>query len=144
MLDLIYKHGAEIGVEDSLEGLLFEAHARLGISTDGMEPNTPAGFLLLGRMHLDSGEPERALAPLLEAKAHQEELTESDLLDMNILLGRAAHEAHGVDSAVAEMREGLSMLSRRGDRTQIYLLAAELYESIGRYDDAIAAYQGQL
>ena len=144
VLDLIYKHGEEIGVEDSLEGLLFEAHARLGISTGEMEPNTPVGFILLGRMHLDSGEPEQALAPLLEARAHREELAQADLLDMNILLGRAAHEAHGVDSAVAEMREGLSMLSRRGDRTQIYLLAAELYEGVGRYDDAIAAYQGQL
>jgi hypothetical protein len=42
------------------------------------------------------------------------------------------------------MREGLSLLSRRGDRAQIYLLAAEFYEAAGRYDDAIDAYGGRL
>jgi len=143
-LDLIYARGVELGVEGSLEGLRFEARASLGLSTNGMKPNGPAGLLLLGKVHLDAGRNEQALSSLLAAKAHRRELTESDNLELNILLGRASHKVGGVDSAVAEMRDGLSLLSRRGDRTQIYLFAAELYESAGRYEDAIAAYEGQL
>jgi len=143
-LDLIYARGVELGVEQSLEGLRFEARASLGLDTNGMKPNSPTGLLLLGSVHLDAGRYEQALTALLAAKDHREELNESDSLKLNILLGRASHEVRGVDSAVAEMREGLSLLPRRGDRTQIYLYAAELYESAGRYEDAIAAYEGQL
>ena len=73
-----------------------------------------------------------------------QELKGDDLLELNILLGHAAHQVLGVDEAVAEMREGLSTLSSRGDRAQIYLLAAEFYEAASRYDDAIDAYGGRL
>ncbi len=143
-LDLIYARGVELGVETSLDGLRFEARASLGLNTHGMKPDSPAGLLLLGKLHLDAGRYEQALSALLAAKVHREELNESENLNLNILLGRASLEVRGVDSAVAEMREGLSLLSRRGDRTQVYLYAAELYESAGRYEDAIAAYEGQL
>jgi tetratricopeptide (TPR) repeat protein len=143
-LDLIYARGVELGVEESLEGLRFEARASLGLNTKGMKPDGPAGLLLLGKVHLDAGRDEQALRSLLAAKEHRRELTESDNLELNILLGHASHRVSGIDSAVAEMREGLSLLSRRGDRTQVYLFAAELYESAGRYEDAIAAYEGQL
>ena len=143
-LDLIYARGVELGVEESLEGLRFEARASLGLNTNGMKPNGPAGLLLLGKVHLDAGRNEQALSSLLAAKTRREELNESDNLQLNILLGSASHRVSGVDSAVAEMREGLSLLSRRGDRTQVYLYAAELYEGAGRYEDAIAAYEGQL
>jgi tetratricopeptide (TPR) repeat protein len=143
-LDLIYARGVELGVEQALEGFRFQARASLGLDTDGMKPDSPAGLLLLGKVHLDAGRYEQALTSLLALKGHREELSESDNLKLNILLGRASHEVRGVDSAVAEMREGLSLLPRRGDRTQIYLYAAELYESAGRYEDAIAAYEGQL
>ena len=143
-LDLIYARGVELGVGESLEGLRFEARASLGLNTNGMKPDTPGGLLLLGKVHLDAGRYEEALASLLAAKSYRAELDESDNLELNILLGRASHEVRGVDSAVAEMREGLSRLSKRGDRTQIYLYAAQLFESEGRYEDAIAAYEGQL
>jgi tetratricopeptide (TPR) repeat protein len=143
-LDLIYARGVELGVETSLDGLRFEARASLGLNTSGMKPDSPAGLLLLGKLHLDAGRYEQALSALLAAKIHREEFNESEKLNLNILLGRASLEVRGVDSAVAEMREGLSLLSRRGDRTQVYLYAAELYESAGRYEDAIAAYEGQL
>jgi len=143
-MDLIYARGVELGVEDSLRGLRFEARARLGLTTDGMSPETAAGLLLLGRTRLDSGDAEGALSVLVQAKSHKEELKGSDLLDLNILLSHAAHQVLGVDGAVVEMREGLSLLSRRGDRAQIYLLAAEFYEAAGRYDDAIDAYGGRL
>lgn len=143
-LDLIYARGVELGVETSLDGLRFEARASLGLNTSGMKPDSPAGLLLLGKLHLDAGRYEQALSALLAAKAHRQEFNESENLNLNILLGRASLEVRGVDSAVAEMREGLSLLSRRGDRTQVYLYVAELYESAGRYEDAIAAYEGQL
>jgi tetratricopeptide (TPR) repeat protein len=143
-MDLIYARGVELGVEGSLQGLRFEARARLGLTTDGMQAATAAGLVLLGRTRLDSGDTHGALNALVQAKATREQLSESDHLELNILLGRAAHEVLGVDGAVAEMREGLSGLSRRGDRAQIYLLAAEFYEAAGRYDDAIDAYGGRL
>jgi tetratricopeptide (TPR) repeat protein len=143
-MDLIYARGVELGVEDSLRGLRFEARARLGLTTDGMNPESAAGLLLLGRTRLEAGDAEGALSALVQAKSHREELKGSDFLDLNILLGHAAHQVLGVDEAVAEMREGLSLLSRRGDRAQIYLLAAEFYEAAGRYDDAIDAYGGRL
>ena len=143
-LDLIYARGVELGVEQSLAGLRFEARASLGLSTDGMKPEGPSGLLLLGKRHLDAGRNEEALSALLAAKAHRDEFNETENLDLNILLGRASKEVRGIDSAVAEMREGLPLLSKRGDRTQVYLYAAELYESAGRYEDAIAAYEGQL
>jgi len=143
-IDLIYARGVELGLEDSLRGLRFEARARLGLSTEGMEPDSAAGFVLLARTRFDSGDAEGALGVLIEAKSRREQLDESDLLKLNLLLGRTAHQVHGVDEAVTEMREGLSTLSRRGDRAQIYLLAAEFYEAAGRYDDAIDAYGGRL
>ena len=143
-LDLIYARGVELGVEQSLVGLRFEARASLGLSTDGMKPEGPNGLLLLGKRHLDAGRNEEALRALLAAKEHRHEFSETENLDLNILLGRASNEVRGIDSAVAEMREGLPLLSKRGDRTQVYLYVAELYESAGRYEDAIAAYEGQL
>jgi len=143
-MDLIYARGVELGLEDALRGLRFEARARLGISTDGMQPSTPAGLLLLGRTRLDSGDAQAALNVLVQAKSHREELSEPDNLKLNLLIGHAAHQVLGVNEAVAEMREGLSNLSRRGDRAQVYLLAAEFYEAAGRYDDAIDAYGGRL
>ena len=143
-LDLIYARGVELGVEQSLVGLRFEARASLGLSTDGMKPEGPNGLLLLGKRHLDAGRNEEALRALLAAKEHRLEFSETENLDLNILLGRASNEVRGIDSAVAEMREGLPLLSKRGDRTQVYLYVAELYESAGRYEDAIAAYEGQL
>jgi len=143
-LDLIYARGVELGVEQSLAGHRFEARASLGLSTDGMKPEGPSGLLLLGKRRLDAGRNEEALSALLAAKAHRDEFNETENLDLNILLGRASKEVRGIDSAVAEMREGLPLLSKRGDRTQVYLYAAELYESAGRYEDAIAAYEGQL
>ena len=82
-----------------------------------------------------------------EAKKHlmtPEQRAEADSLELTILLGRAGHQVRGGDEAVAGMREGRSMLSRRGDRAQLYLLAAEFYEAAGRYDDAIDAYGGRL
>jgi len=143
-MDLIYARGVELGVEDSLRGLRFEARARLGLDTDDANPETAAGLLLLGRARLTSGDAEGALNALVQAKSHSEKLKGNDLLELNILLGHAAHQVLGVDEAVAEMREGLSLLSSRGDRAQIYLLAAEFFEAAGRYDDAIDAYGGRL
>jgi len=143
-VDLIYARGAELGLEDSLRGLRFEARARLGLSTEGMEPDNASGLVLLGRTRLDSGDAQGAFNALVQARSHRGQLDESEVLELNILLGRAAHETLGVDEAVAEMREGLSKLSRRGDRAQIYLLAAEFYEAAGRYEDAIDAYGGRL
>ncbi|MCH2102472.1 MAG: tetratricopeptide repeat protein [Planctomycetes bacterium] len=143
-MDLIYARGVELGVEESLRGLRFEARARLGLTTDGANPDTAAGLLLLGRTRLNSGDAQGALSVLVQAKSHRQELKGDDLLELNILLGHAAHQVLGVDKAVAEMREGLSSLSSRGDRAQIYLLAAEFYEAAGRYDDAIDAYGGRL
>ena len=143
-MDLIYARGVKLGIEESLSGLRFEARALLGLDTDGLEPDTPAGLILLGRTRLDSGDAEGALEVLERAAAQPEQLDESDILELTILLGRAGHEVLGVDEAVAGMRGGLSMLSRRGDRAQLYLLAAEFYEAAGRYDDAIDAYGGRL
>lgn len=143
-MDLIYACGVELGLEDSLRGLRFEARARLGLTTDGMDPDTATGLILLGRTRLDSGDAEGALSVLVQAKTHRDELEGTDLLDLNILLGRASQQVLGVDEAVAEMRQGLTSLTRRGDRAQIYLLAAEFYEAAGRYDDAIDAYGGRL
>jgi tetratricopeptide (TPR) repeat protein len=143
-MDLIYARAVELGLEGSIEGLRYEARARLGLSTEGMEPDTPAGLVLLGRTRLDSGDAQGALDVLEQAKSQRGQLEESDILALNILLARAAHQVYGVDEAVTEMREGLSMLSRRGDRAQIYLIAAEFYEAAGRYEDAIDAYGGRL
>jgi len=143
-MDLIYARAVELGLEGAIEGLRYEARARLGLSTEGMEPDTPAGLVLLGRTRLDSGDAQGALDVLEQAKSQRGQLEESDILALNILLARAAHQVYGVDEAVTEMREGLSMLSRRGDRAQIYLIAAEFYEAAGRYEDAIDAYGGRL
>ena len=57
---------------------------------------------------------------------------------------RALSHEVGVDAALAHLREHMDSIQSPELRRELYLLAGELLEGVGRIDEAIEAYRGRI
>lgn len=129
--------------ETAIESLAESARKELGLS--GGDDSALGGDLLAeARALVDQKKDARALALLEPLYRRREERPADSRLELVTLYARALAGEKGVDVGVAELRRNLDAFAEPEAKKRICSAAGELYESVGRFEDAIRAYGGQL
>ena len=140
----LHKYAEEEGCGEALVPYYNEARSRLGLDADSFENSTPTIRLDRGEQLLASGAKEQA-ANVFETLVDEFwTLPAPDRLRFGLAYGPLLEETESVDAALSLLRDVARSLESRENRSRVYLLAAEICERHGRFDEAAEAYGGKL
>lgn len=145
-LAVLFLHGYAIeqGAGDVLLPFVNEARSRLGLDSDSYAEGTPTTRLRRAEQLVASGLNEEAAHLLGGMEREIEGLSAADRLSFGLTYALLLEEFESVDSALLTLRDVARTLESTENRKPIYRLAAEICERHGRFDQAAAAYGGQL
>jgi tetratricopeptide (TPR) repeat protein len=132
------------GLDDVVRPWAVRSRERLTLPAEALGEETVDGELTRAEGLCEDGLYHQALdslEPLLQSREAYAEDVQVRLLSA---YARAADAAGKLDEAVGALRGALGSLRGAESRRQVLTLAGELFEGHGRFDDAIAAYQGRL
>ena len=130
--------------EAELEALAQQARERLALFSTSPKDASLVERLERGEELLATGQFREARDALAVLGLSRARLDDDELLRFALAYGRALQHTDGVDEAVNVLRDLLAELELDAARREIYLLVGELYEEVGRLDEAVEAYQGRL
>jgi tetratricopeptide (TPR) repeat protein len=140
----LHKYAEEEGCGEALVPYYNEARSRLGLDADSFENSTPTIRLDRGEQLLASGAKAQASNVFESLLDEFWTLPASGRLRFGLAYGPLLEETKSVDEALALLRDVARSLESRENRSRIYLLAAEICERHGRFDEAAEAYGGKL
>jgi len=140
----LHKHAVKNGVGDALEAAANEARARLGLEAESFSDGSAsiqlhrAGQLIEAGLSAEAGRVFEALEPKVWS------LGAAERVRFATGYGRILETEEGVIDAINLLRRVARTLESQANRTQLYLLAGEIYERHHRFEEAAAAYGGEL
>ncbi len=138
------RHAEAEGVGEALLPHVNEARARLGLEASDLRGNSAATRLERAVQHLDAGAPDQAAALLAIVEPELAQLTAQDRVRFASAYAPLVEDRSGPDAAIALLRRTVATLEAVENRSKLYLVAGEILERHGRFEDAAAAYGGQL
>ena len=120
-----------------------EARTRLDLVPSRLSGQADVERLARAERLANAGLFDEAELVLEQLGGSADQLAEGDRVRFVLTYGRVLGRG-GAGPAVGFLKDNLDSLTRTEHRTQVYLLAAELYEREGRIDEAIEAYRGRL
>lgn len=138
---MIQKHAGSIA---AIEPYAHAAREALGISTSTSQPMPTAQALDAIEDQIADGAFRPALSACERLYRTRGSLAEIDLTRLAVAYARALDADKGINAALEVLREVLRTQKDVENRRALYLLAAELFENRGMFDEAIAAYRGEL
>ena len=140
------RFGRELGGTPKLEALEDVVAARLGLDTLGEESpevtDAPLGRLEQAREAWNRDDLAGAYTALSPLITDPRGLTESDHTDALGLWARCLEQLEGLEVALGVLRDARPELEALENRMRLDVLAAELYEAHGMFDEAVDAYGG--
>jgi hypothetical protein len=121
-----------------------EARMRLGLTPPDPTSLTDEQWLARGESLLAKGataEAVRALEPLYHRRAR---LDRGVRVRLACTFARSLETENRLSYAISVLREVAGSLSDTNERSQLYVLASELYERNERYEEAARALRGEL
>jgi tetratricopeptide (TPR) repeat protein len=135
---------AEGGDPAALEPQVDQARERLGLDLEPASAAPADEELEHAEELLAQGRAREALEAVARIEHGLAGAARRDPLRLVLAKARALAAVQGVDTAIDALRDAVPQLDDPEARRQLYLLAGELYETVGRVDEAIEAYQGRL
>ena len=139
----IEKLAQERGLDQAVLEQAGDARQHLDLVSPRLSGQVDSERLVRAERLLAAGLTAEAAPLLADILPNIEHLEAEERARLVLAHGRALGSAD-VDAAIAFFRSELPALATAQQRTQVYLLAAELLEAQGRDDEAIDAYQGRL
>lgn len=141
---MIEKYARGSGAEGDIAEFARSARANLGLDGNGGLPTSPEESLMRAE-ELLSARAFRSAVQTCEALYRTRELLDEALFTrLASVYARALDADRGVGEAIDVLRAAVRSMKDVENRKRMYVLAAELYESHELFDEAIAAYGGNL
>lgn|GEM_PF-1551208 len=140
----LHRQAQAVGLGDALQPYLNEARSRLGLDATTFTGGTPSQRLRLAQRLASTGASEQALRKLQSLERDFRALPASQRLAYAKTYAPLLESQESVGAAVAVLREVVMTLESVENRTQLYLLAGEIYERNNQFAAAAAAYGGEL
>jgi hypothetical protein len=143
---MICARADELGFGESLAGAEAEARTHLGLPVTGIQGLDAAINLSRGEAHLSERRWDAAREVLRGVYRDRAQLTPDEYVRLAEAYARTLHRLGHEEAAVDVVRVLLRDLAKEGQRRQLYLLAADLYENRQnpRFDLAVEALKGRL
>lgn len=139
----LHKYATDEGCGDALDPYYNEARSRLGLEAVSFENSTPSTRLDRGEQLVVSGSEVQAANLFKILRRDFWTLPAEDRLRYGLAYAPLL-EDESVDAALEFLREVVRTLESVENRSRLYLLAAEICERHGRFDEAADAYGGKL
>jgi tetratricopeptide (TPR) repeat protein len=143
-LIFLHKHAQNEGFGDSLLPHVNEARARLGLEGASYSQNSLATRLSRAVQLADAGMEDSALQALETMEPLYGGLAAADRVTFALTYAALLERSHKVTGAIDLLRDVVRTLESVDNRSLLYMLAGEIYERAGRFEDAAAAYGGRL
>lgn len=140
----LHKQAQADGLGDELLPFVNEARSRLGLAAESYTNSTPSIRLERGEQLLASGSTDQAADVFASIEDDFWGLTAANRLRYALAYAPLLETESSVDAAIELLRQVARSLESRDNRAQLYVLAAEIYERHGRFDEAAEAYGGKL
>jgi len=140
----LYRQAEEDGLGEALLPFANEARTRLGLDAETYVGGTPTIRLNRAVQLADAGLADEALALLEGIEPEVWTLPADERRRFALAYAPLLEVGKSVDSAITVLRDVARTLDSIENRKPLYLLAGEIYERHGRFDEAAAAYGGQL
>lgn len=143
-LIFLHKHAQNEGLGDALLPYVNEARARLGLEEESYSEASLSTRLHRAVHLVDAGMDDSALQAFEAIESMHYRLPASERITFAVTYAPLLERELGVTEAIDLLREVVRTLESVDNRSRLYLLAGEIYERDGRFDDAAAAYGGRL
>ncbi|MFT7670497.1 MAG: tetratricopeptide (TPR) repeat protein [Planctomycetota bacterium] len=141
---LLHKHATNEGVGDALIPYLNEARTRLGLDAASYTDGTITMRLRRAMALVSTGFNDEATATFKSVARDFRDLSANDRVEFALTYAPLVEKKNGPTFAVDVLRKVVESLESVENRTKLYLLAGEILERNKMFDDAAAAYGGQL
>lgn len=138
------RYAEKEGVADAVVAQVNEARARLGLDSEDYRKGSPTMRLNRAIQHLDSGERVQAARLFEIIEPDTLKLSPLDRVRFAASYAPVLEERKSVGDAIRLLRRTVATLESVENRSKLYLIAGEILERLGRFDEAAAAYGGQL
>lgn len=138
------RHAEAEGVGDAVLPFVNEARARLGLESADLRGSSATERLERAVQHLDAGAADQAAALFALVEPELLQLTAIDRVRFASAFAPLVEERGGVEAAITLLRRTVATLEAVENRSRLYLVAGEILERHGRFEEAAAAYGGQL
>ncbi len=140
----LWKHASKEGVGDALVPYVNEARARLGLDAMTYTDGTVTIRINRAIQLVDAAMKEEAARVFATIEPEFFTLSAADRVRFATTYAPLLEDTEGVREAINLLREVVQTLESQDNRSRIYLLAGEIYERHGQFDEAAAAYGGEL
>lgn len=140
----LWKHASKQGLGEALVPYVNEARARLGLDAHSYADGSVTIRLNRAVQLVDASMEQEAAKLFATIHADFRSLTAKDRVRFATTYAPLLEEAEGIREAVNVLRDVVQTLESVENRSQLYLLAGEIYERHRQFDDAAAAYGGEL
>ena len=141
---MIESRAVKDGFGEKLAAPAAEARARLGLPVGAVSGLDPAANLAQGEIHVADRRWKAAVEILRPAYEQRETLTPDQQVRLALAYARALDRDGHAAAAIDVVRAIAGGLTKRQHRNQLWLLAADLYESHNQLDLAVEALKGRL
>ena len=138
------RYAEQEGVGEALLPFVNEARARLGLEATDLRDSSTAARLERAIQHLDGGAPDQAAALFELILPELLQLSAQDRVRFASAYAPIVEQESGPDDAIQLLRRSVATLQAVENRSRLYLIAGEILERHGRFEEAAAAYGGQL
>ncbi|MFT4709305.1 MAG: tetratricopeptide (TPR) repeat protein [Bacteroidia bacterium] len=137
------RFGEDVGLSAKLTNLRAVVDERLGLDLiKAGDVTDPAKRIELAQLSYNSGDSVAAYREISSLTDRHGDLAEETRVKLYSLWSRCTADIEGHTSAITLMRELRKNLTALENRSQLDLVAAELYEDAGMFDEAVDAYGG--
>ncbi len=140
----LWKHASNEGMGDALLPHANEARARLGLDALTYSDGTITIRLNRAMQLVDAALPEEAARILATIEPEFFNLQAPDRVLFATTYAPLLENASGTPEAISLLRDVVGTLESLANRSRLYMLAGEIYERQGLFDEAAAAYGGEL
>jgi len=138
------RYAEKEGVGEAVLSQVNEARARLGLESEDFRKGSPTMRLNRAIQHLDSGEREQAAKLFAIIEPDTLKLSPIDRVRFASSYAPVVEERESVNDAIRLLRRTVATLESVENRSKLYLIAGEILERHERFEEAAAAYGGQL
>ncbi len=145
-LGVIFLHhqAQEDGLGEALMPYLNEARTRLGLDAESYTDGSISQRLRRGVQLATTGLGEEAIRIFTALKPQFHKLPVTERIEFGTTYGPLLENEQGVSYAIDLIREVTLTLDAVENRSKLYLVAGEIYERNQMFNEAAAAYGGQL
>ena len=140
----LWKLADNEGFGDSLVPFANEARSRLGLDALSYSEGTRTMRLNRALQLIDQGLPDESAKILATLQPEFRQFEAEDRIRFALAYAPIIEKRETFEDAIDLLRLVLPTLESSENRTKLYLLAGEMYERHGNFEDAAAAYGGEL